>query len=102
MAELLNVTRGCCTDINSLAAAGAISPADLAGALQDSKAVRTLGTLVRWLQAEPQEQLLLSSEASESLWHLLLISLANLLRAADHDLAVAARFQETLVASGAP
>jgi hypothetical protein len=99
LAELLNVTQLCCKELNRLASTGSISPADVSQAL-DSKGVRTLATLVKWLQATPQDQLLLATESSETLWQLLLVTLANLLRAAEHDQAITAQFCDALLASG--
>jgi hypothetical protein len=68
--------------------------------LVNDRCVKLLGKLVCWLQQQPHEQLLLNSEQQESLWQLLLVTLANLLRVVQKDAAVAAAFNEQLQASG--
>ena len=103
---VLQVTRGVCKEVLTLAAAGSLTPADVATAL-DANTVRLLARLVQWLQAEPNEQLLLNTERTESLWQLLLLTLANLLKVLqpDHDTpadkALVERFKQQLQASGA-
>jgi hypothetical protein len=99
------VTRGVCQEINALAAAGKLTAADISIALE-TNTVRLLGRLVQWLQAEPHEQLLLNSERSESLWQLLLLTLANMLKVLqpENEVAVDAelisRFKQQLQSSG--
>lgn len=73
------MTRSVCQEVIALAAAGKLTAADITTAL-DANTVRLLGRLVQWLQAEPNDQLLLNTERSESLWQLLLLTLANLLK----------------------
>lgn len=68
--------------------------------LVNERCVKLLGKLVCWLQQQPQEQLLLNSEQQESLWQLLLVTLANMLRVAHTDAALATCFTEQLQASG--
>jgi hypothetical protein len=70
--------------VNALAAAGKLTAEDISTALE-ANTVRLLGRLVQWLQAEPHEQLLLNSERSESLWQLLLLTLANMLKVLQPD-----------------
>lgn len=88
----------------ALAAAGKLSAPDIAVAL-DTNTVHLLGRLVQWLQAEPNEPLLLNTERSESLWQLLLLTLANLLKvlqqAESVDAAMIQRFRQQLQGSGA-
>lgn len=66
------------------------------------------GRLVQWLQAKPNEQLLLNTERAESLWQLLLLTLANLLKVLQPDQKQPAdvelinRFKQQLQASGEP
>jgi hypothetical protein len=89
----------------ALAAAGKLTAADIATAL-DSNTVRLLGRLVQWLQAEPNEQHLLDTERTESLWQLLLLTLANLLKVLQPEQEVVVdtelinRFKQQLQTSG--
>jgi hypothetical protein len=99
LAELLSVTRQVCSDINSAAVNGSLTAACVSTLVND-RCVKLLGKLVCWLQQQPQEQLLLNSEQQESLWQLLLVTLANMLRVVQKDAAVAAAFNEQLQASG--
>lgn len=73
-----------CQELNALAAAGKLTSEDISTALE-ANTVRLLGRLVQWLQAEPHEQLLLNSERGESLWQLLLLTLANMLKVLQPD-----------------
>lgn len=95
-----------CHELVGLAAAGKLTAADVSIAL-DTNTVRLLGRLVQWLQAHPDDQLLLNStERSESLWQLLLLTLANLLKVLQPDqdkpadAALINRFKQQLQASG--
>jgi hypothetical protein len=99
LAELLSVTRQVCADINSQVLDGSWTTACVSTLVND-RCVKLLGKLVCWLQQQPQEQLLLNSEQQESLWQLLLVTLANMLRVAQKDAALAASFTEQLQASG--
>lgn len=80
----LQVTTAVCQEVLALAAAGNLSPTDISTALE-ANTVRLLGRLVQWLQAEPNDQLLLNTERSESLWQLLLLTLANMLKVLQPD-----------------
>jgi hypothetical protein len=99
LAELLSVTRQVCSDINSAVVNGSLTAACVSTLVND-RCVKLLGKLVCWLQQQPHEQLLLNSEQQESLWQLLLVTLANMLRVVQKDRAVAAAFNEQLQASG--
>jgi hypothetical protein len=99
------VTRGACQEVLALAAAGKLTAADIATAL-DTNTVRLLGRLVQWLQAEPNDQHLLNTERTESLWQLLLLTLANLLKVLQPEQQVVVdtelinRFKQQLQSSG--
>lgn len=100
------VTRNACQEMIALAAAGKLTAADISTAL-DTNTVRLLGRLVQWLQAEPSDQHLLNTERSESLWQLLLLTLANLLKVlqpeeqeAVPDMELVDRFKQQLQSSG--
>lgn len=102
----MQVTRAVCHELVGLAAAGKLTAADVSIAL-DTNTVRLLGRLVQWLQAHPDDQLLLNTtERSESLWQLLLLTLANMLKVLQPDqdkpadVALINRFKQQLQASG--
>jgi hypothetical protein len=99
LAELLSVTRQVCADINSQVVDQSLTAACVSTLVND-RCVKLLGKLVCWLQQQPNEQLLLNSEQQESLWQLLLVTLANMLRVAQQDAALAASYNEQLQASG--
>lgn len=88
-----------------MAAAGKLTAADISVALE-SNSVHLLCRLVQWLQADPDAQLLLNTERSESLWQLLLLTLANMLKVlqpehgtvVDHELIN--KFKQQLTDSG--
>lgn len=95
-----------CQEVNALAAAGKLTAEDISTALE-ANTVRLLGRLVQWLQAEPHEQLLLNTERAESLWQLLLLTLANMLKVLqpEQDVVVVDadlinRFKQQLQSSG--
>jgi hypothetical protein len=101
----MQVTRGVCQEVLALSAGGKLTAAGISVALE-SNTVRLLCRLVQWLQAEPDAQLLLNTERSESLWQLLLLTLANMLKVlqpehgtvVDHDLIN--KFKQQLRESG--
>lgn len=95
-----------CQEVNALAAAGKLTSEDISTALE-ANTVRLLGRLVQWLQAEPHEQLLLNTERAESLWQVLLLMLANMLKVLqpEQDVVVVDadlinRFKQQLQSSG--
>jgi hypothetical protein len=102
----MQVTRGVCREILAAAAAGSLTAADIAVAL-DAETVSLLGRLAQWLQKEPTDQLLLNTERSESLWQLLLLTLQALLgvlqpeHAAVVDKELVSKFKQQLKTSGA-
>lgn len=106
LAELLGVTRKVCTEFNTLVVNGDVTPADAAAggksSGQQKPILRLLGKLVSWLHSAPQEETLINTETQETLWQLLLVTLANMLRVVNKDPTVTAALQQELVASGMP
>lgn len=104
LAELLNVTRQVCNELDALVQQKQLTAAGVAAAVassgQQKPVVRLLGKLVSWLQNEPQEELLLNTESQDSLWQLLLVTLANMLRVAQQHQAITASFHQELATSG--